>query len=282
MSPRQALPLLAALALALSRLRRSADHRRPPVGDLMTLFEHDFYFDPQVVHAKPGRAHAAGRQPRPAGPQLPDREGAAARSGAPPRSSPARPTAWRSAHPRRLPLLLLGRQPRGARALRDPGGAVTAVHIAIGAALIAVNALAARLGRLALAPPRAEPGVLDPAARRPGARAARGARRRDPRPAGPASCRRLHLIYGLTPIGVAFFAEQLRLASAQTVLDRRRPRVRAARSATLPEARAARAGARHRVPRDGHHGGLRRGGCAARNTGSRGPVRACAAGGECH
>ena len=31
----------------------------------------------------------------------------------------------------------------------------------------------------------------------------------------------LHLIYGLTPIGVAFFAEQLRLASAQTILDRR-------------------------------------------------------------
>jgi hypothetical protein len=31
----------------------------------------------------------------------------------------------------------------------------------------------------------------------------------------------LHLIYGLTPIGVAFFAEQLRIASAQTILDRR-------------------------------------------------------------
>jgi hypothetical protein len=32
---------------------------------------------------------------------------------------------------------------------------------------------------------------------------------------------RLHLIYGLVPIGVAFFAEQLRLVSAQTILDRR-------------------------------------------------------------
>jgi hypothetical protein len=32
---------------------------------------------------------------------------------------------------------------------------------------------------------------------------------------------RLHLIYGLVPLGVAFIAEQLRLASAQTVLAAR-------------------------------------------------------------
>jgi hypothetical protein len=32
---------------------------------------------------------------------------------------------------------------------------------------------------------------------------------------------RLHLIYGLVPIGVAFIAEQLRLASAQAILDQR-------------------------------------------------------------
>jgi hypothetical protein len=32
---------------------------------------------------------------------------------------------------------------------------------------------------------------------------------------------RLHLIYGLVPLGVAFIAEQLRLTSAQAVLDRR-------------------------------------------------------------
>ena len=31
----------------------------------------------------------------------------------------------------------------------------------------------------------------------------------------------LHLIYGLVPLGVAFIAEQLRLTSAQTVLDQR-------------------------------------------------------------
>jgi len=32
---------------------------------------------------------------------------------------------------------------------------------------------------------------------------------------------RLHLIYGLVPLGVSFIAEQLRLTSAQTVLDQR-------------------------------------------------------------
>ena len=31
----------------------------------------------------------------------------------------------------------------------------------------------------------------------------------------------LHLVYGLTPLAVAFFAEQLRLIAAQTELDRR-------------------------------------------------------------
>ena len=31
----------------------------------------------------------------------------------------------------------------------------------------------------------------------------------------------LHLVYGLTPIGVSFVAEQLRLAAADTVLDQR-------------------------------------------------------------
>jgi hypothetical protein len=32
---------------------------------------------------------------------------------------------------------------------------------------------------------------------------------------------RLHLIYGLVPLGVAFIAEQLKLTSAQTILDQR-------------------------------------------------------------
>jgi plastocyanin len=54
MSPRRALPLLAALVLAVAGCG-SSPTSQTAVGDLMTLFEHDFYFDPQVVHAKPGR-----------------------------------------------------------------------------------------------------------------------------------------------------------------------------------------------------------------------------------
>ncbi len=46
---------------------------------------------------------------------------------------------------------------------------------------------------------------------------------------------RLHLIYGLLPLAVAFFAEQLRLASADTVL-RQRGFEGTAEVAKLPEA----------------------------------------------
>lgn len=45
----------------------------------------------------------------------------------------------------------------------------------------------------------------------------------------------LHLVYGLTPLAVSFFAEQLRLIAAQTELDRRDLEGRAAIEA-LPEA----------------------------------------------
>ena len=45
----------------------------------------------------------------------------------------------------------------------------------------------------------------------------------------------LHLVYGLTPLAVSFFAEQLRLVAAQTELDRRQLEGRAAIEA-LPEA----------------------------------------------
>ena len=46
----------------------------------------------------------------------------------------------------------------------------------------------------------------------------------------------LHLIYGLVPVGVSFLAEQLRLASADTVLEQRGLEGRAAVEA-LPEER---------------------------------------------
>jgi hypothetical protein len=45
----------------------------------------------------------------------------------------------------------------------------------------------------------------------------------------------LHLVYGLTPLAVSFFAEQLRLVAAQTELDRRDLEGRSAIEA-LPEA----------------------------------------------
>ena len=54
MSPRRALPLLAALVLAVCGCGSSPTSQEAS-GDLLTLFQHDFYFDPQVVHAKPGR-----------------------------------------------------------------------------------------------------------------------------------------------------------------------------------------------------------------------------------
>jgi plastocyanin len=50
---------LAALACALATAASGCGDDQPTtqtaVGGLMTMFEHDFYFDPQTVHAKPGR-----------------------------------------------------------------------------------------------------------------------------------------------------------------------------------------------------------------------------------
>ena len=97
---------------------------------------------------------------------------------------------------------------------------MTALHIAIGSALIAVNALAGLWGawrwhrrepsRAFWVLLRAGQALVLVAAADGGILVLQG--RELPR---------LHLIYGLVPIGVAFFAEQLRLASAQTILDRR-------------------------------------------------------------
>ncbi len=96
---------------------------------------------------------------------------------------------------------------------------MTGVHIAIGAALIAVNALAAAWGGWRWY--RREPSRAFWVLLRTGQALVLLAAvdglmlvlegRELPS---------LHLIYGLTPIAVAFFAEQLRLESAQTVLDR--------------------------------------------------------------
>jgi hypothetical protein len=95
---------------------------------------------------------------------------------------------------------------------------VTAVHVAIGIALVAVNTLAAVVGALAWR------GGTVPRAFWPLLRAGQalvllaaldgGLLLLQDRPLPE-----MHLVYGLTPIAVAFVAEQLRLAAASTVLD---------------------------------------------------------------
>ena len=97
---------------------------------------------------------------------------------------------------------------------------MTAFHIALGTAMIVVNALAGawggwhwwrgsdargfwpllRLGQALLMVEAVDGGIL----------VALGE-----------ELPPLHLIYGLVPLGVAFLAEQLRLAAADTVLDQR-------------------------------------------------------------
>jgi hypothetical protein len=97
---------------------------------------------------------------------------------------------------------------------------VTAVHIALGTALIAVNALAGAWGGVqwwrgetsrAFWPLlRAGQALVAVAAVDGGVLVLQGK-------ALPS----LHLIYGLVPLGVSFFAEQLRLVSADQVLQQR-------------------------------------------------------------
>jgi hypothetical protein len=97
---------------------------------------------------------------------------------------------------------------------------VTAFHIALGVALIAVNAVAGLYGAWAWWQDRHAPAFW------PLLRIGQGLGRvealdgaillllgKDLPP--------LHLIYGLVPLGVSFVAEQLRLAAADTVLGQR-------------------------------------------------------------
>ena len=97
---------------------------------------------------------------------------------------------------------------------------MTAIHIALGVALIAVNAVAGLYGAYAWWQDRPAPGFW-PLLRAGQAlvmiEAVDGAilllTGRD--------LPELHLIYGLLPIGVSFFAEQLRLTTAENVLAQR-------------------------------------------------------------
>jgi hypothetical protein len=97
---------------------------------------------------------------------------------------------------------------------------MTAVHVAVGVALVAVNVAAGALGAW-----RWRRGELSRAFW-PLLRAGQILVVLEALDGGVLLLRgeelpRLHLIYGLVPLGVSFVAEQLRLTSAQAVLDAR-------------------------------------------------------------
>jgi hypothetical protein len=110
---------------------------------------------------------------------------------------------------------------------------VTAVHITLGVALVLVNAAAGLYGGWAWWQWRAAPGfwpLLRTGQVLVAIEAAIGlvlSLSGDELPP-------LHLVYGLTPLVVAFLAEQLRLIAAQTELDHRKLAGREA-VAALPE-----------------------------------------------
>jgi hypothetical protein len=97
---------------------------------------------------------------------------------------------------------------------------VTAVHIALGVAVVAVNLAAGAWGAWAWWQWRDAPGFW-PLLRTGQALVAVEAALGGGLLLAGEEMPPLHLVYGLTPLGVAFFAEQLRIMSAQTELDRR-------------------------------------------------------------
>jgi hypothetical protein len=107
---------------------------------------------------------------------------------------------------------------------------VTGIHIATGVAMVAVNLAAGALGAWQWW--RATPGTAFwPLLRLGQALTALAALDGLILLALGEDLPELHLVYGLTPLGVSFMAEQLRLASADTVLQGRE----------LPDAQAMRA-----------------------------------------
>jgi hypothetical protein len=97
---------------------------------------------------------------------------------------------------------------------------VTAVHIALGAAVVAVNLAAGAWGAWAWWQEREAPGFW-PLLRAGQALVVVQAALGGVLLLAGEELPPLHLVYGLTPLAVAFFAEQLRIVSAQTELDRR-------------------------------------------------------------
>ena len=97
---------------------------------------------------------------------------------------------------------------------------MTAAHIALGVALIAVNAVAGLYGAFAWWRNRPAPGFW------PLLRTGQGLVMVEAVDGGillalGRDLPELHLIYGLLPLAVSFFAEQLRLTAAETVLANR-------------------------------------------------------------
>jgi hypothetical protein len=97
---------------------------------------------------------------------------------------------------------------------------VTAFHIALGVALIAVNAVAGAYGAFAWWRDRPAPGFW------PLLRVGQGLVMIEAVDGGVLlvlgrDLPELHLIYGLLPLAVSFFAEQLRVTAAETVLANR-------------------------------------------------------------
>jgi hypothetical protein len=111
---------------------------------------------------------------------------------------------------------------------------VTAVHIVLGVGLVTVNLAAGLYGAWAWWRWRPAPGFW-PLLRAGQALVAIEAAIGAVLLVTDHDLPSLHLVYGLTPLAVSFFAEQLRLISAQAELDRRHLEGRAAIEA-LPEA----------------------------------------------
>jgi len=97
---------------------------------------------------------------------------------------------------------------------------VTAVHITLGVAVVAVNLAAGAWGAWAWWQERPAPGFW-PLLRTGQALVAVQAALGGALILGGEELPPLHLVYGLTPLAVALFAEQLRAVAAQTELDRR-------------------------------------------------------------
>jgi hypothetical protein len=97
---------------------------------------------------------------------------------------------------------------------------VTAVHIALGAAVVAVNLAAGAWGAWAWWQERTAPGFW-PLLRAGQALVVVQAVVGGVLLLAGEDLPPLHLVYGLTPLAVAFFAEQLRIVAAQSELDKR-------------------------------------------------------------